>query len=450
MRPFVVPMKMTPGAVDAPGFLVPSFLAEYDALASGSGDPAQTAEKQVGLLLEWLLQRPAELFAELRENRPILMTPGPVLVSRYTDVLEVAGTTDVYSVAPYGEAMMLVNGGPNFILGMDDSPEFDHDLAALKLAARRTDLDRIRSTVAALAHQQLDAARAVGKIDLTDQYGRLVPALLAGEYFGVPGSTPQELMTWCRAMFREIFVNFLDDPVIREAGIAAGVALRAHVEHQIAQAHTGKPCADTVLQRLVDMQCSNGAHLTDQGIRDNLIGCVVGILDNTVAAVCNVMDHLLEHESVLASTRAAAGADDNDLLLKYVYESLRFYPPAPILVRLTIAEHVLAKGTPRETTIPVNKLVFAANGSAMMDDTELPAPLEFHVDRPGHDYLLFGWGMHRCFGEYISQVQIVELVKALLLEQGLRRAPGPEGTLSYDGAFPNPFSVAFGPAASQS
>jgi cytochrome P450 len=86
----------------------------------------------------------------------------------------------------------------------------------------------------------------------------------------------------------------------------------------------------------------------------------------------------------------------------------------------------------------------------MMDDTELPKPLEFHADRPGHDYLLFGWGMHECFGKYISQVQVVELVKGLLLEEGLRRAPGPEGTLTYDGAFPNPFRVAFGPAPWQS
>jgi cytochrome P450 len=447
MKALNVPMRMAPSAV-APTADA-GFLAVFDALADAGGDPAQIAQRQVGLLIDWLLHRPAELFTELRRERPILLTPGPALVTRYEDVLEVVGASDVYSVRPYGEAMKRVNGGPNFILGMDDSPQFDHDLAALKLSARRSDLDDIRSLVATHAREQLDSARDEGEIDLTDSYGRLVPALLAGDYFGVPGPTPQDLMTWSRAMFREIFVNFLEDPVIRDEGLAAGVALRAHVDELVQTAHRGAARADTVLQRLVDMQCSLGSSLTDQGIRDNLIGCVVGILDNTVMAVCNVVDYLFDHPEERDAMTAAAISDDNETLLRYSYEALRFHPPAPILVRLATTEHTLAKGTDRATTIPAHTLVFAANGSAMMDDTQLQAPLEFRPNRPQHDYLLFGWGMHECFGKYISEVQIVELVKALLHEDSLRPAPGPQGTLTYDGAFPNPFRVAYGSSRTQ-
>ena len=90
------------------------------------------------------------------------------------------------------------------------------------------------------------------------------------------------------------------------------------------------------------------------------------------------------------------------------------------------------------------KVVFAANGSVMMDETELEAPMEFREGRPDYQYLLFGWGQHRCFGKFISQVQITEIVRSLLVLDNLRRAPGAEGELHYEGFFPKSFTVEFG------
>jgi hypothetical protein len=100
------------------------------------------------LLEKWIVENPDGMFDELRRERPIFITPGPVVVSKYRDVLEVASLDNVFSIKPYGIAMMRDNGGPNFVLGMDDGPEFEHDLSLLHLAVRRTDLDRIRDIVA--------------------------------------------------------------------------------------------------------------------------------------------------------------------------------------------------------------------------------------------------------------------------------------------------------------
>jgi cytochrome P450 len=150
----------------------------------------------------------------------------------------------------------------------------------------------------------------------------------------------------------------------------------------------------------------------------------------------------------MAGAVSAARADDNDLLLRYVLETMRFHTPAPVLVRLSLADHVLARGTPFEATVPAGKLVFAANASAMMDETEIDRPLEFNLTRPAHHYLHFGWGIHQCLGKYISQVQIVEIIKTLLKLPGLRRAQGPDGHLSFAGSFPERFSVEFDVAPS--
>ncbi len=215
-----------------------SFLDAYDALGRSGHDAAAVVTAQLDLLLGWLLNHPGELFAELRARRPVLVTPGPgpVLVTRYRDVLEVAGHDDVFSVLPYGQAMQRVNGGPNFILGMDSSPQFDHDLALLKLVVRRSDQDTIRTVVAEAAASLVDAARAQGRLDVTD-YGRRAPAMLAASYFGVPGPTPDTLMSWCRDMFMEIFVNFTEDPEIRKRGLDGGRLFRDYVDGLVQQAH---------------------------------------------------------------------------------------------------------------------------------------------------------------------------------------------------------------------
>lgn len=412
-----------------------AFLTEYNALTS--------PQEQVGLIQKWIVENPSGMFAELRAQKPIFITPGPVIVSRYRDVVEVASLDQIFSVKPYGIAMMRDNGGPNFVLGMDDGPEFENDLSILHLAVKRSDLDRVRGIVAGCASKIVDAARSAKKLDLTDGYARLAPAQFAGEYFGVPGPDPGTLMGWVRAMFTDIFLNFTSNPEISAAGVEAGHQFRAYVDEEIAALQKNGSPKDDVIGRLIRMQCDPDASLSSSRIRDNLIGCVTGILENTNSAVVNIIDYLFEHPEQMRGATAAAQTGDNDLLLRYVLETLRFHSPAPILVRLSLAEHVLAKGTQFETAVPAGKVIFAANASAMMDGTELDQPLEFRLNRPTHHYLHFGWGIHQCLGKYISHVQVVELVKAVLLLPGLRRAEGTSGQLAYAGPFPKSFVVEF-------
>jgi cytochrome P450 len=173
------------------------------------------------------------------------------------------------------------------------------------------------------------------------------------------------------------------------------------------------------------------------------MGLLVGVIDNTTMAVCNALDVLFRFPEQLEAAVAAARADDPGQLLPFVLEALRFHSPAPVLVRLSAQEHVLARGTEHEHSIAPGRVVYAANGSAMMDDGELNTPEAFIPGRPDYQYLHFGWGLHQCFGKYISQVQITEIVRSVLVRDGLRRAEGEAGELHYEGFFPQRFVVAF-------
>ncbi len=424
------------------------FLDEYDALGKSGEAPQKILQEQVELFQHWIFGKPNELFAELRAKKPIFVMPGPApaIVSRFRDVIEVADVGSVFGVKPYALTNGVIFGGQNFLLGMDDGPQYEFEVSALRVIIRRTDLDVVRSLVAANAKEATDAAKPAGRLDLTDGFSRALPLRLAGQYFGVPGPDPQTLGTWIRTIFTELFLNLNQDPQIAAAGAKAGQDFRSHIEGLIAQARAEPQGAaqDDILHRMLAAQADPAASLSDDRLRDNLIGLLVGMIDNTEMGVVNTIDVLLRNPDKLQAAVAAAKASDPSLLLPFVQEALRFRPPAPVLLRLTTQDYVLARGTDRETALPAGKVVFAANGSAMMDDTELDAPAEFREGRPEYQYLLFGWGQHRCFGKFISQVQITEIVRSLLVLDNLRRAPGAEGELHYEGFFPKSFVVEFG------
>ncbi len=423
------------------------FLDEYEALGKSGGPPQQIVKEQFELFQHWIFGKPEELFAELRADKPIFVMPGPApaVVSRFRDVLEVADVNSVFGVKPYALTNGVIFGGQNFLLGMEDGPQYEFEVSALRVVIRRTDLDTIRSLVAANARGATDAAKPAGRLDITDGFARALPLRLAGQYFGVPGPDPQTLGNWIRTIFIELFLNLNQDPQIVAAGARAGQEFRSYIEGLIAQAREeGTPAKDDILHRMLAAQADPATSLSDDRLRDNLIGLLVGMIDNTEMGVVNTIDVLLRNPEKLQAAVAAAKASDPGLLLPFVQEALRLRPPAPVLLRLTTQDYVLARGTDRETPLPAGKVVFAANGSAMMDDTELDAPAEFREGRPEYQYLLFGWGQHRCFGKFISQVQITEIVRSLLVLENLQRAPGAEGELHYEGFFPKSFTVEFG------
>lgn len=97
--------------------------------------------------------------------------------------------------------MMRNNGGPDFILGMDNGPEFEHELAILHLSVRHEGLLRIRITVATRTAELLDKAQA--RRTLWHFRSFLPPyTLLVADYFGVPGPDSLTLMTGYPHVYR--------------------------------------------------------------------------------------------------------------------------------------------------------------------------------------------------------------------------------------------------------
>lgn len=382
--------------------------------------------------------RPA--FAALRRFAPVLPLGRRVLVTRHADVVDVLRRDTDFTVAEVNGPPMERWSGP-FILGTDRGEVYDREASALHRAAPAADVDRVvRPLVAGRAAELVEAARRAGRLDVVNGLARPVAARTVARYFGVPGPDEATLMRWLRALFDAVFLD--DGRRARRAAELTVAEQRPYTEALIrarrAALAVGDPVPDDVLTRLVAMG-GEEPWLDDDGVRRSINGIVVGAVDTTSKAVAHVVDELLRRPMALDAARRAALDGDIDRVRGFAWEALRFRPHAPLLQRRS---HGAPVG-PGRRAVPAGRTVLVGVMSAMFDPAAFPRPGGFLPDRPEEAYLHFGHGMHTCFGVAVNRVQIPELVAAVVALPGLRRAPGTEGRLRYDGPFPDRLVVAF-------
>jgi cytochrome P450 len=104
-----------------------------------------------------------------------------------------------------------------------------------------------------------------------------------------------------------------------------------------------------------------------------------------------------------------------------------------VIYRRATRDTVIAPNTLRATTVTRSTMVLAANLSAMFDRLKVEDPNSFRIDRPWDNYILWGDGLHTCFGVHINQVILPAILKPLLQRQGLRRIPGSVGQIDRAG-----------------
>jgi cytochrome P450 len=288
-------------------------------------------------------------------------------------------------------------------------------------------------------------AAAPGRIDTPQDLTLRVPARLLGEYFGTPGPSEAQMIAWTTVMFWYLFIDLAADPAIHTKAIAAAADCRAYLDAAIQGRKVAPAAPDDILSRCLGMQAAGLPGMDDLGIRNNLIGLCIGAVLTTSKAAIQALDQLLDRPEALAGAQRAAGENDDALLGRYIFEALRFNPVNPLIYRRAVRDTVIARRTLRARTIPRSTMVLAANLSGMFDRLELVSPEAFRVDRPWNDYVLWGYGLHTCFGAHINRAIIPAILKPLLAREGLRRAKGPEGQVVTDATpFPTHLVLEFG------
>jgi cytochrome P450 len=415
-----------------------SIVGELEALGSRIGADVDRFVREGRHELEThFTEHPQPLFALLRTFKPVLLIHDIALVTRYDDVVAVLNDDEQFGVEPYSVKMTAL-AGP-FILGLDDSLEYEREASILRLAAPRSDIPGLAGFVASAAESIVArAADNGGQLDVVELTKR-VPAQLIGRWFGTPGPDEQALIEWTMPMFEDIFFNVTDDAQIHQSAMSAAAVMRPYLEDLIAQPDSRSQ--EHVLGRLLAMQASPATALADEQIVANMIGLIVGFIPTITTAMTFALDALLDRPDALAAAQAAARADDEDAVRAHMWEAMRLAPFAAGVLRRTRLDALVGEGTHHATRIPAGTLTLAATESAMLDGRVLDDPDDFRAGRPAHDYLHFGAGLHHCFGRFANAMQIPLIAKALLSAGELTRAPGDAGRLAREGPYPKSLVV---------
>ncbi|TDG19285.1 cytochrome P450 family protein [Paracraurococcus ruber] len=402
-------------------------------------------------IFDWLKSKMDTAFLILRNTLPILVVRFGgrtyALVTRFDDVQEVLQRPNVFNVT-YAPKIAVIMQGDNIFLGMRDEPDFTRDKTTMRMAAPRAEaVARVKPETARITAEVMQPALQRGRVDLAMELTQEVTTRLFGAYFGTPGASVKEISDQARSLFGYMFADLFDDPDRKTAAEPVAEAMRCYLEAAIAARKKDRGRHDDILERCLQLQDGGAPGMSDRQIRNNLIGLIVGALPQPPMVIPQLFDVLLDRKKELAEAQAAARADDDAAVSRYVFEASRFFPLTPGLFRNCEESYRVAAGTLRARTIPKGAFVMAATRSAMFDGRRVANPRRFVPGRPDYQYMHFGYGMHECFGLYMNRVMIPEICKAVLKLPDLRRARGADGTLRMDedfGIFPMNLTVEFG------
>jgi cytochrome P450 len=452
-----------------------SYLERYDSI------PADNVADRVKVINQGVWTDWQGLFRELREQRPIFITPKFTLVSLFPDVQEVLSRSEYFSVRAFAPKMDPVFGP--CMLARDNTEHNWQEKSVMRTMLKLEDLPNVRKIAGEIAKSRLDETAKNGKIEVVRDIAKFVPIKVCGEYFGFPGPDLETMYRWAKATQDDMFRNLTNDPQIHEASVQAGKEMRAYLTELLAQkkaqiekdqpkkidelssgellqsllrsifnksTQTNNQNPDTkaappadIFTRLATTKFASDVNFDETKIISHMIILLVGSIEGTAQIITQGLEQILKRPDIFPKALAAAQANDNATFDKYVWEAIRFNPFSPFLVRFCEADYTLAAGTSRETRIPARSVVLAGVGSAMFDEAVVKNPDEFSIERPKYNYMHFGYGSHTCLGEHIGGVVVPEVIKQILLRPGIRFIPGDEGKINYQGYIPSSFVVAY-------
>lgn len=255
-----------------------------------------------------------------------------------------------------------------------------------------------------------------------------------GTYLGTGPATPAQLEQ-SRAIFHEIFINALHNPVVTEKAVAAGAVLRAHIAQLVTERRAATQ-HDEAGTDLLGLLLRDG-RLDDDELVNSLLGLFVGWTTPVSRSMGFAVDALLDRESAIRLGHEAAREGGLKAVRDVMLEALRFQPSAPALERICQRETQIAGRRVRR-----GDQVMALVSSAMMDEARVADPRRFLPGRGAEANLHFGDRLHRCIGQHISMAQIAAISSVLLAHENVRRA----GSLERVGPYPSRLLVSFRPA----
>jgi cytochrome P450 len=390
---------------------------------------------------KWIAKNPDDMFEELRTHRPIAFmsklpiknfnapNTGIALISKHADIIEALENPSVFSARHVGYKLDPLGG---YVLGTDETDFNQIEKPWLRRLIPKSDYERIYRLIGQYTEesfQRVESKQRENKtvqLNLVEDLGKRVPALLFENYFGFSSTALEKLYEWSYWIQVDTFRNPTNKSKVRKKALKSSYALLEEMnktiqklEIQLKQ-NQNRPIHDTVLERMILSDEVQTGVINKDRIAINMIGLIGASIDTIQIALVKSLEFFIKNPQQMQEARLLATQKNFPVLEKYIMESLRLNPATPMLLRYTEKDFVIAKGTQRQTLIPKGTSLLLGTYSAMRDTDVVNDPDAFKIDRPENNYFLFGYGHHKCAGDRLATTELSMMMAAILQKTNLR------------------------------
>ena len=174
---------------------------------------------------------------------------------------------------------------------------------------------------------------------------------------------------------------------------------------------------EDVLSMLIQARHEDGAPMSDQELRDELMTLLVAGHETTATALAWALERLVRHPEQLERLRAAADSDGDDdpYLDAVVHETLRRKPVIPLVAR-RLTEPMELGGRLLPAGVSVAPCIYLVHHNAdVYPDPYAFRPERFLENPPGtYTWIPFGGGIRRCLGGSFALLEMKTVLREVV------------------------------------
>ncbi len=199
----------------------------------------------------------------------------------------------------------------------------------------------------------------------------------------------------------------LDEFIYEEIG-------RRRVESGIAE-------RDDVLSLLLGARDEDGAPMSDQELRDEMVTILGAGHETTATGLAWAVERLVRNPEALAKLRASLAAGEEEYLNATVKETLRSRP-----VIVDVARKLTATATVDGYELPAGTFVLPAIAALHYHEDLFPEPDRFRPERfldtkvDNYAWIPFGGGVRRCIGAAFAEYEMRTILREIVQHADLR------------------------------
>ena len=349
----------------------------------------------IDLFSDEVIANPYPAYKAIRDAGPVVwLSQFDVwAISRYDDVRAALRADDAL-LSGKGVAMndLLNNSGTTNSLVSDGDEHRRLRSAVIKPMMPKA-LEEVRKEVQTRADQLIDNLLLQDSFDGMRDFSQHLPVTVVSFLVGLPEEGREQMLDWAEASFNAL-------GPMNERGQASFPSLMQAGQYisELDRADLAPEGWAAALYLAVD----KGDIALDEA-KILVFDYVAPSLDTTILGTGHMLYQLGQNPQEFDKIKA-----DRSLVPAAVNEALRIGSPVKAFTRLADTEYKNG-----DVLIPAGDRAVILYGAANHDERKYAAPSEFKIERNPKDHVSYGYGVHRCAGAHLAQLEMECLLDAM-------------------------------------